>query len=65
LIQISADCPGRCGSGTFDFGAPVSDALGRGQDAGAAEFSCAQPLYGGAPNPCGCLARCEFTAERA
>jgi len=63
-FQISADCPGRCGSGSFDFVSVVADALGRGQDAGTAELACAETLYGGSPNPCGCLARCEFTAER-
>jgi hypothetical protein len=63
-FEIGADCPGRCGSGHFDFVAAVSDALGRAQDSGAAELSCAETLYGGSPNPCGCLARCEFTTER-
>jgi len=63
-LRIGADCPGACGSGTFDFSPAVSEALGRGQDSGVAELSCAQQIYGN-PNACGCQGRCEFTAERA
>jgi hypothetical protein len=64
-FQLASDCPGACGMGKFDFGAGVSDALGRGLDSGAVEFACAHSQYGGGSNPCGCIARCEFTAVRA
>jgi hypothetical protein len=64
-FQLTADCPGVCGTGKFDFSAGVSDAIGRGQDTGAVEFTCAYTQYGGGANPCGCVARCEFTVVRA
>jgi hypothetical protein len=64
-FQLTADCPGACGLGKFDFGTGVADALGRGQDTGAVEFACAHSQYGGGSNPCGCVARLEFSAVRA
>ncbi len=64
-FQLSVDCPGRCGSGSFDFASAVADALSRGDERGAAEIPCGESLYGGGPEACGCVAKCEFTAEFA
>lgn len=62
---IEADCPGRCGSGNYDFAEHVAQSLTKLEEHGAAEASCAEPLYGGGPENCGCLAKCEFEAEFA
>jgi hypothetical protein len=64
-FQLSADCPGACGMGKFDFGTGVCEAIARGQDTGAVEFACAHSQYGGGSNPCGCVARLEFAVVRA
>lgn len=60
---ISADCPGRCGSGSFDFTLLAAQALTNGDRQGKAEAVCSEPLYGGGPDACGCLAKCTFEAE--
>lgn len=62
-FQIAVDCPGRCGSGSFDFAPVVADALSRGDEQGALQIPCGEPLYGGGPEACGCVAKCEFSAE--
>lgn len=62
---IEADCPGRCGSGSYEFSEAVSAALSSHEEQGAAETACAEPLYGGGPENCGCVAKCEFEAEFA
>ena len=64
-FQIDIDCPGRCGSGSFDFAPAVADALSRGDEQGALEIPCGETLYGGGPEACGCVAKCEFAAEFA
>lgn len=62
---IEADCPGRCGSGSYDFAPQVSEALSRLEEEGMAETSCLEPHYGGGNDACGCVARCAFAAEIA
>ncbi len=62
-FQIEASCPGRCGSGSFDFAEIVTQSLTKLEEHGTTETSCAEPLYGGGPEACGCLAKCEFQAE--
>lgn len=60
---IAADCPGRCGSGSYDFAELVSAALARVEEHGAVQLACAEPLYGGGPDNCGCVAKCEYEAQ--
>jgi hypothetical protein len=62
---IEADCPGRCGSGSFDFAETVAQALTKLEEHGAAEIACPEHLYGGGPEACGSVAKCEFEAEFA
>ena len=64
-FQIAADCPGRCGSGCFDFAEQVAQSLTNLQEQGSAEVACAEQLYGGGPEACGSIAKCEFEAEFA
>jgi hypothetical protein len=64
-FQISADCPGRCGSGSFDFAEMVAQSLSRRDEQGSAQVACVEPLYGGGPENCGCIAKCDFAAEFA
>jgi hypothetical protein len=64
-FQIAADCPGRCGSGSYDFAELVADSLTKLEEQGSTEKACQEPLYGGGPDICGCVAKCEFEAEFA
>ena len=64
-FQIGADCPGRCGSGSFDFAELVAASLTKLEEQGSAEMTCAEPPYGGGPDACGSIAKCEFEAEFA
>lgn len=61
---LEADCPGSCGSGHFDFATMISEGLERRDERGSSQTICAEPSYSGAPGAqCGCIAKCEFTAE--
>ncbi len=61
---LEADCPGSCGSGSYDFAVMIAESLERRADQGTSQTVCAEPSYSGAPGAqCGCVAKCEFTAE--
>ena len=63
---FEADCPGSCGSGFYDFAPLIAAALQAGDRRGQTQLICAEASYGGGPGgACGCVARCEFTAEGA
>ena len=63
-LILEADCPGSCGSGSYDFGALIAQSLENLQERGSAQVICAEPSYSGAASAtCGCIAKCEFTAE--
>ncbi len=62
---IETDCPGRCGSGSFNFAETVAQALTKLEEHGTAEVACAEQLYGGGPEACGSVAKVEFEAEFA
>ncbi|MEK7234177.1 MAG: hypothetical protein AAB268_10205 [Elusimicrobiota bacterium] len=61
---LEADCPGSCGSGAYDFAVLIAQSLENLQERGVAQIICAEPSYSGAAGAvCGCIAKCEFTAE--
>lgn len=63
---LEADCPGSCGSGSYDFAVLISQSLESMQERGSSQIICAEPSYSGAAGAtCGCIAKCEFTAETA
>lgn len=63
---LEADCPGSCGSGSYDFAGLIAQSLENLQDRGAAQLICAEASYSGAAGAvCGCIAKCEFVAEIA
>ena len=63
-LILEADCPGSCGSGAYDFATLISPALERQEERGASQIICAEASYSGAAGAqCGCIAKCEFTAE--
>jgi len=61
---LEADCPGSCGSGSYDFAVLIAQSLENLQERGAAQIVCSEPSYSGAAGAtCGCIAKCEFVAE--
>ena len=65
-LILEADCPGSCGSGSYDFAVLISAALERREERGSAQIVCAEASYSGAAGAqCGCLAKCDFTADVA
>jgi hypothetical protein len=64
-FQVGADCPGRCGSGSYDFAEIVAASLTKLEEQGTSEIACAEQLYGGGPDACGCVAKVQFEAEFA
>ena len=63
---LEADCPGSCGSGHYDFAVLVTASLDAAQTRGSSQTVCQQASYSGAAGAtCGCIAKCEFTAEQA
>lgn len=61
---LEADCPGSCGSGSYDFAVLIGQSLENLQERGSAQIICAEPSYSGASGAtCGCIAKCEFLAE--
>lgn len=64
-FQVSADCPGACGSGRFDFADHVAEALNSERLSGRAELSCGMPSYSGpSGSTCTCLATATFEARK-
>ena len=63
-LILEADCPGSCGSGSYDFAALITGPLERREERGTAQIICAETSYSGAAGAqCGCIAKCDFTAE--
>lgn len=61
---IGADCPGSCGSGSYDFSPLLAAAITGGQSVGSIQLICAETSYGGGPGgTCGCTAKCDFVAS--
>jgi hypothetical protein len=61
---LEADCPGSCGSGSYDFAVLIAQSLENLQERGVAQIVCAEASYSGAAGAqCGCIAKCEFLAE--
>ena len=61
---LEADCPGSCGSGSYDFAVLIAQSLENLQERGVAQIVCAEASYSGAAGAqCGCVAKCEFIAE--
>lgn len=61
---LEADCPGSCGSGSYDLALLIAQALERAESRGASQIVCARESYSGGPGGvCGCVAKYEFTAE--
>ena len=63
-LILEADCPGSCGSGSYDIAPLIAAAIEGGQKQGSTQLICAEASYsGGNGGVCGCVAKCEFVAE--
>lgn len=61
--RFSAPCPGRCGRGAFDFAGKVAETIGTGLASSDSGAVCAEPLYAGSPEKCGCEVRCRMELD--
>lgn len=54
ILDFSAPCPGKCGTGSFDLAAKIEDVVAaRGSDVRTGGV-CRVRLYAGLPDECGC-----------
>ncbi|HVE12845.1 MAG TPA: hypothetical protein VNI01_05585 [Elusimicrobiota bacterium] len=58
--ELTLNCMGRCGVGTFDLSEKVRQAVEATLPETSAAGACAQTLYAGLPDQCGCQLRCVF-----
>jgi hypothetical protein len=63
--DFTAACPGRCGSGSFDFSAKVRSVVEGRQSSGESAGVCREPLYPGAADICGLRLQCRIEASYA
>ncbi|MDD5630020.1 MAG: hypothetical protein PHU21_13210, partial [Elusimicrobia bacterium] len=61
--KFDAPCPGRCGSGRFDFTEAVDNAVARHRTLSASGGVCPQPLFAGSTQTCGCQAKCRIELD--
>lgn len=59
-VEFVVDCPGRCGAGTFDFSQMIERAATEHQSQLEVSAVCAQPLFAGSVEKCGCTLRCRL-----
>ena len=61
--RFDMSCPGRCGSGHFDFSAAVANAVNRRQPVVESGGVCPDPLFAGSSQTCGCQAKCRIELD--
>ena len=61
--RFDAACPGRCGTGRFDFTEAVSNAVQRRQPVAESGALCQMPLFAGSKETCGCQVKCRMELE--
>jgi len=61
--RFDAGCPGRCGNGHFDFSEAVANAVNRRRPLTESGGTCAQPLFAGSTQTCGCVAKCRIELD--
>ena len=61
--RFDAPCPGRCGSGHFDFSEAVANAVNRRRPLTESGGTCPEPLFAGSNQTCGCQAKCRIELD--
>lgn len=56
-------CPGRCGQGSFDFTKKLAENIEGRLDVSESGAKCAEPLYAGSAEACGCEIRCRVKID--
>lgn len=59
-VDFHVECPGPCGDGQMDLGGKIADVIGRGETQSEGRGQCAQILYAGSPDTCGCQLHCQI-----
>jgi hypothetical protein len=62
-FRFEAACPGRCGSGRFDFSEAISRAVDKRQALAESGARCQEPLFPGSTTTCGCEVKCRMELE--
>jgi len=57
---FSVPCPGRCGSGSFDFSGKAEEAVGARLASSESSGKCAKPIFVGSSSLCGCEIKCRM-----
>mgnify|MGYP001590435103 CR=1 FL=1 len=60
---VTAACPGRCGSGSFDFTEKLIQAVQARQAVSECGAKCPLPIYAGSAEACGCEVRCRMDVD--
>ena len=67
--RFDIPCPGRCGTGRFDFSAAFANAVARRQTTAESGAPCREPVFAGSSETCGCQVSCrmeiDYAPERA
>jgi len=61
--RFDVACPGRCGTGNFDFSEAVANAVAKRQTLAESGASCRDPLFAGSSETCGCQVKCRMELE--
>ncbi|HAM36088.1 MAG TPA: hypothetical protein DEB40_11655 [Elusimicrobia bacterium] len=61
--SFQASCPGRCGTGSFDFSEAVTNVVNRRQPLAESSAPCKEPIFAGSNEICGCQLKCRMECE--
>lgn len=59
-IDLSASCPGRCGTGRMDLAGKIRDMVSNGQQRADSRALCREPIAAGTSEGCGCELMCRL-----
>jgi hypothetical protein len=60
---FSTPCPGRCGTGSFDFSGKVEETAAARLPASESSGKCAKPIFVGSSELCGCEIKCRMEVD--
>ena len=61
--RFDAPCPGRCGSGHFDFSEAIANAVAKHRNLSESGGVCPEPIFAGSTQTCGCQAKCRIELD--
>jgi hypothetical protein len=61
--QFTVDCPGRCGSGSFNFVKKITETIAARLPFSESGAKCTEPIYAGAKEACGVEIKCRMEID--